>query len=257
MNRKKYESKNVVSSYIKMTLQNPEVMILVKHRESIVNKHILDIGCGSGRTTAILKNLSSGYVGLDYSLEMVESCRKRFENVSFIHGDVREMSGFRDNEFDFVMFSFNGLDSINHEGRLKGLREIHRVLKQDGLFVFSAHNREHRYAISCPKMTLSMAPCKQVEQFKKFVKSLINHIRNRNHQVFEDEYAIINDIAHNYAMLTYYIDKVNQVKQLEDVGFETIEMYDTFGNMLSLDSADKDSAWIYYVTRKFNKKTDQ
>ena len=92
MNKKKYESKSVVSSYVNMRLQNPEVMILVKHRESIVDKHVLDIGCGSGRTTAILKNLSSGYIGLDYSLEMVESCRKRFENVRFIHGDVREMN---------------------------------------------------------------------------------------------------------------------------------------------------------------------
>jgi ubiquinone/menaquinone biosynthesis C-methylase UbiE len=252
MNRKKYESKNVVSSYIKMTLQNPEVMILVKHRESIVNKHILDIGCGSGRTTAILKNLSSGYIGIDYSMTMIESCRERFKDVSFARGDVREMSEFRDDEFDFIMFSFNGLDSINHKDRLQGLREIHRVLKLDGLFAFSSHNRNHRYAISRPKMTLSMAPCKQVEQFKKFVKSLINHIRNRNHQVFEDEYAIINDIAHNYAMLTYYIDKENQVKQLEDMGFETVEMYDTLGNMLNPDSDDADSAWIYYVARKIN-----
>ncbi len=138
MNRNKYESKNVVSSYIKMTLQNPEVMILVKHRERIVNKHILDIGCGSGRTTAILKNLSSGYIGIDYSMTMIESCRERFKDVSFARGDVREMGEFRDEEFDFIMFSFNGLDSINHENRLKGLREIHRVLKQDGLFAFSS-----------------------------------------------------------------------------------------------------------------------
>ena len=95
MNRKKYESKNVVSSYIKMTLQNPEVMILVKYRERIANKHILDIGCGSGRTTAILKNLSSGYIGIDYSITMIESCRERFKGVSFARGDVREMSEFR------------------------------------------------------------------------------------------------------------------------------------------------------------------
>lgn len=254
MNKKKYESKNVVSSYINMRLQNPEVMILVKHRESIVDKHVLDIGCGSGRTTAILKNLSSGYIGLDYSLEMVESCRKRFENVRFIHGDVRDMSVFKDGEFDYVMFSFNGLDSINHEGRLKGLWEIRRVLKQDGLFVFSAHNRKHRYAISRPKMKLSTTPCKQVEHFKEFVKSSINHLRNRSHQKFEDEYAIINDVAHNYAMLTYYIDKENQISQLKDAGFETIEMYDTLGNTLNPDSDDKDSAWIYYVARKVNHK---
>jgi len=252
MNRKKYESKSVVSSYINMRLQNPEVMILVKHRESIVDKHVLDIGCGSGRTTAILKNLSSGYIGLDYSLEMVESCRRRFENVRFIHGDVREMNEFKDEEFDYVMFSFNGLDSINHEDRLKGLREIRRVLKQDGLFVFSSHNRNHRYAISHPKMEISMTPCMQAGNLVKFFKSTRNRLRNKNHQVFHEQYAIINDVAHNYAMLTYYIDKVNQLSQLEDVGFETIEMYDTLGNMLNLDSDDTDSAWIYYVARKIN-----
>lgn len=256
MNKKKYESKNVVSSYIKMTLQNPEVMILVKHRESIVNKHILDIGCGSGRTTAILKNLSSGYIGIDYSITMIESCRERFKDVSFARGDVRGMSKFRDDEFDFIMFSFNGLDSINHEDRLKGLSEIHRVIKQDGLFVFSSHNRNHRYAISCPKMKFSTMPCKQAGNFIKFVKSTHNRLRNKTHQVFNEQYAIINDVAHDYAMLTYYIDKKNQVSQLEGMGFETIEMYDTLGNMLNIDGDDADSAWIYYVTRKFNHKNN-
>ncbi len=252
MNKKKYESKGVVSSYVNMRLQNPEVMIIVKYRELISGKHVLDIGCGSGRTTAILKNLSSGYVGLDYSLEMVESCRKRFECVDFLHGDVRNMSEFKDREFDCVMFSFNGLDSINHDDRLKGLREIHRVLKKDGLFVFSSHNRNHRYAISHPKMEFSMAPCKLAENFIKFVKSTRNRLRNKNHQLFKDQYAIINDVAHNYAMLTYYIDNVHQVKQLDNMDFETIEMYDTLGNMLNLDIEDKYSAWIYYVAKKIN-----
>ncbi len=253
MNKKKYESKSVVSSYINMRLQNPEVMILVKYRKAIAGKHVLDIGCGSGRTTAILKNLSNGYVGIDYSLDMIESCRKRFEGVRFLHGDVREMNEFKDEEFDYVIFSFNGLDSINHEDRLKGLREIYRVLKQDCLFVFSSHNRNHRYAISRPEMGLSMMPCKQTGNFIRYLKSTCNRLRNKNHQVFEEQYAIINDVAHNYAMLTYYIDKVNQVKQLEDMGFETIEMYDTLGNTLDINSDDKDSAWIYYVTRKIDK----
>ncbi len=253
MNKKKYESKSVVSSYINMRLQNPEVMILVKYREAIAGKHVLDIGCGSGRTTAILKNLSNGYVGIDYSLDMIESCRKRFKGVRFLQGDVREMNEFKDEEFDYIIFSFNGLDSINHEDRLKGLREIYRVLKQDCLFVFSSHNRNHRYAISRPEIEFSMMPCKQAGNFIKYFKSKCNRLRNKNHQVFEDQYAIINDVAHNYAMLTYYIDKVNQLKQLEDMGFETLEMYDTLGNILDLDSDDKDSAWIYYVARKINK----
>jgi len=28
-------------------------------------------------------------------------------------------------------------------------------------------------------------------------------------------------------------------------------MYDTLGNVLNLDSDDKDSAWIYYAAKKF------
>jgi hypothetical protein len=103
-------------------------------------------------------------------------------------------------------------------------------------------------------MEISITPCKQAGNFTKFIKSIRNRLKNRSHQVFNEQYAIINDVAHNYAMLTYYIDKVNQVKQLEDMGFETNEMYDTLGNMLNLDSDDKDSAWIYYVARKINQK---
>jgi hypothetical protein len=37
------------------------------------------------------------------------------------------------------------------------------------------------------------------------------------------------------------------------MGFETIEMYDTLGNTLDINSDDADSAWIYYVARKTNK----
>ena len=38
-----------------------------------------------------------------------------------------------------------------------------------------------------------------------------------------------------------------QEKTREDVGFEAIEMCDTLGNTMNLDSDDKGSAWIYIV----------
>lgn len=93
MNKRNYQNKNIVASYNNMTLQNPEVMILVKHSESIVDKHVLDIGCGGGRTTAILKNLSSGYIGLDYSLEMIESCKKKISQLEDMGFETIEMYG--------------------------------------------------------------------------------------------------------------------------------------------------------------------
>ncbi len=253
MNRIQYEKKHIVSRYTHATLQSPEVMILAKYRENILDKHVLDIGCGAGRTTAHLKDLCKDYTGLDYSSDMIEVCKRRFEAVNFIHGDVRDMNVFKDQMFDFVLFSYNGLDSICHEDRLRGLQEIHRVLRQDGLFVFSSHNKNHRDAVSRPRMAFTLVPSEQFRNLIDFVRSTYNHLRNRKQQRFNGEYSIINDRAHNYALLTYYIDKKNQISQLKETGFETIEMYDTHGNILSIGSDDKDSAWIYYVTRRIDR----
>lgn len=250
INKKHYEKKRTVTDYSLSKLQNPEVIILVKYSSNITEKHILDIGCGAGRTTFNLKNMSKHYVGLDYSYDMIETCKKRFKDVNFIHGDVIDMSAFEDESFDFILFSYNGLDSIDHDDRLKGLREIHRVLKNDGIFAFSSHNINYKDAVSPPKLTFTLCPFVQARYLVKFIKSTHNHSTNKKKQHFGKEYSIINDKAHNFGLLTYYIDKKNQMSQLERTGFRTMEMYDTNGNNLNPDSDDKDSAWIYYVAEK-------
>ncbi len=76
MNKIQYEKKHVVSSYAYAKLQSPEVIILAKYRENIQDKHVLDIGCGAGRTPAHLKDLGKDYTGLDYSFDMIEACKK-------------------------------------------------------------------------------------------------------------------------------------------------------------------------------------
>lgn len=250
INRRHFEKKQIVSSYDHTNLQKPEVMIMIKYRDYILDKHVLDIGCGAGRTTSLLQILSSDYTGIDYSYDMIESCKKKYETLHFIQGDVRNMGVFGNETYDFALFSFNGLDSIYHEDRLRGLQEIHRILKQDGLFVFSSHNRNFRNAISRPKMSYSLTPCIQVKNIIDFFKSVYNYSRNKGKQRFEEEYSIINDVAHNHSLLIYYIDKKSQTSQLGQTGFELIEMYDTSGNTLNPDSNDSDSAWIYYVARK-------
>ncbi|GJQ57843.1 MAG: class I SAM-dependent methyltransferase [Candidatus Scalindua sp. AMX11] len=250
MNKKNYEKKHIVSSYAHSQLQKPELIIFEKYQEHIRGKCLLDIGCGAGRTTSYLYNLSKNYRGVDYSLEMIEASRVRFKGVCFIQGDVRSLNMIEDGLCDFVLFSYNGLDSVSHEGRLMGLREIHRVLCRNGMFVFSAHNRNHREASSQPRVTFTLNVPTMISNITKFLLSTYNHTRNKKNQQFEEEYCILNDRAHNYAMLTYYIDKKSQISQLMKIGFEVIEMFDTFGNVLGQGSDDGDSAWIYYVARK-------
>lgn len=252
INKRCYEKKRTVLEYALTALQIAEVLILVKYREYIANKHILDIGCGAGRTTLPLTRLSKHYIGIDFSFDMIELCKKKFADVTFIHHDVRNMEIFEDETFDFILFSYNGLDSISHNDRLKSLKEIYRILKKDGVFVFSSHNRNYHLAHSFPKAVFTLDPCAQAKFFVKYFRSIVNYLKNRRLEQFNEEYAIINDKAHSYALLTYYIDKNNQILQNKSMGFETIEMYDTSGNILNPGDKDNHSAWIYYVTKKID-----
>ena len=164
INKELYERKDIAAIYAynnKRGLQPPEEAIFHKYRENICGKRVLDIGCGTGRTTPYLVNLATKYTGVDYSCEMIEFCKNTFkdiEDISFILCDVRNMSIFEDNEFDFVLFSYNGLDCICHEDRLKALSEIHRVLREKGLFVFSSHNINYRNIHSHPKLKFAVKP---------------------------------------------------------------------------------------------------
>jgi ubiquinone/menaquinone biosynthesis C-methylase UbiE len=55
--------------------------------------------------------------------------------------DASNMDTFPDAHFDAVVFSFNGIDTQHpKENRVKCVRECHRVLRNQGGFVFSEHN---------------------------------------------------------------------------------------------------------------------
>ena len=252
INKRCYEKKRTVLEYALTALQIAEVMIFIKYREYIADKHVLDIGCGAGRTTLPLARLSKHYIGMDFSLDMIALCKEKFAiaNTTFLHHDARNMKIFEDDTFDFVLFSYNGLDSMGNNNRLKSLKEIHRILKKDGVFVFSSHNRNYRLENSFPSMSFTPCPYVQAKLFVKYFRSVINFLKNKKREQFNETYAIINDKAHSYALLTYYIDKNNQLLQNKGIGLETVEMYDIFGNTLHPGDSDNHSAWIYYVTKK-------
>lgn len=113
------------------------------------NNKILDLGCGAGRTTINLyRNGYKDIIGLDYSEKLIE-CAKEYCNnnkldVKFIYGDATDLSDFENNTFDTILFSYNGLTSIpKQENRDKVLQEVKRVLKDDGIFIFTAHDRDN------------------------------------------------------------------------------------------------------------------
>jgi SAM-dependent methyltransferase len=109
----------------------------------IRGKRILDLGVGTGRTVPLMALVTDAYVGIDNSREMVAECRRNYPGKDIRHGDARDLSDFPDGSFDFVLFSYNGIDNIaDDDERKKVLREVRRVLESEGLFLFSSLNKD-------------------------------------------------------------------------------------------------------------------
>ena len=101
---------------------------------------ILDVGCGTGRTTACLRRQGHQVIGVDISYAMIQSAHQACGDTAVLVNDACYLS-FKPHEFDVVVFSFNGMDYIYpYADRLQALQEIKRVLKPGGLFIFSSHN---------------------------------------------------------------------------------------------------------------------
>ncbi len=106
----------------------------------VANKVVLDIACGSGYGTQLLaKGGAKQVTGIDISIEAVSYARKYYglKNVVYKIGDAEAIKEQR-SSFDAVI-SFETLEHLLHPEKF--LKEVTRVLKQDGIFIVSTPNR--------------------------------------------------------------------------------------------------------------------
>jgi SAM-dependent methyltransferase len=101
------------------------------------HKSILDLGCGIGRFGEALASEVGSVVGIDISVEMIETARRRcaaFANVTFLQSSGRDLSQFRDDSFDLVLAvdSFPYLVQSGMSLVETHIAEAARVLKPDG-----------------------------------------------------------------------------------------------------------------------------
>lgn len=120
---------------------------IIFHKYIDKNSNILDVGCGAGRTTInLFKDGYKDIIGLDIAENLIDYainyCQTNNLNVDFILGDATNIP-FPDNSMDAVIFSYNGMQCIpKKSARDKVLKEINRILKSGGIYIFTAHDRD-------------------------------------------------------------------------------------------------------------------
>lgn len=177
---------------------------------------VLDLGCGTGRTTLPLFQMGYLVSGVDITPEMVANAKKIAHEkglaISYEVGDATNLR-FADNSFECVLFSNNGWTQIpGNKSRLKALQEIQRVLKPNGYFIFTTHVRRWR------GFTLFW--------LKQFIKQFL--LQPLGFQIDEEEWgdrffnretSAADDIPH-YEKQYIHIPSVAETKRaLADAGF--------------------------------------
>jgi len=142
-----YEDKDIVNLYKvdseQIGLWNSEKKIYQKYIQK--KDQIIDIGCGTGRTTFNLYDLGyKNIIGLDYSSKMIEECKKinskKALDIEFITANVCDLK-FLQCKYNVCVFSFNGLTTIaGKDNREKAMQQINNVLYEGGLFIFTTHD---------------------------------------------------------------------------------------------------------------------
>jgi ubiquinone/menaquinone biosynthesis C-methylase UbiE len=250
-NKDVYSSKKTVNEYRSHEyMPEPEKIIRQIIHNNINIDAMLDLGVGAGRTTEYFAPLFKKYTGVDYSQLMIDVCKKKFNHTSynFELANAINLASFEDNSFDFVLFSFNGIDCVSIEDRDKVLNEIKRVCRNDGWFAFSVHS-----IYNVRKLYSFQAPRNPIKYFAAYMR--MKKIRAMNPEIQHVEKSDIISLIDgdlDFSTTYVYIKPEFQKKILFEKRFYDIKMFDGKG----VDVTNEDfsywkhqDAWIYYLCR--------
>jgi SAM-dependent methyltransferase len=211
----------------------------------------LELGIGAGRVTGYLVELAATVHGIDVSPAMVDYCRTTYPAGTFAVADLRDLSEFDDEHFDAVLGANNVLDVLGDAERLRVLRELRRILKPGGVLAMSAHNRAH---IPYLRKPTDVRGARNLFRAAGKVALIPWRLRNRRRLLpferSEADYALVNDDAHDYTFLHYYISRDAQVRQLDREGLEPLECLDAEGRLVNPGQGAPESAELHYVARR-------
>lgn len=98
---------------------------------------VWDFGCGPGQTAQYLKNLGIEIAGLDLSEKILEQARTIHPEIYFRKGNILKLEFENDSIAGVV--AFYAIVHFTEEQVGIAFREIFRVLKPGGLFLFTYH----------------------------------------------------------------------------------------------------------------------
>ena len=245
-----------VREYSETDIKPEEAILVARHREALSGP-VLDLGCGAGRLTRVLTALSDEVHAIDVSERMVAACRRNVPTARVDVGDLRDLAGIPSASAGAVVGSNNILDILGDAERTAALTEIHRILRPDGLLLFSTHNRAHLPLMRRPTRLIDplskpspRSLARAAWNARRLRARVANRRRTRRYERYEPGYAIVNDGVHDNRLVMYYIGRDAQQRQLADAGLELVDCLDIEGREVPAGQDAPTSSALHYAARR-------
>jgi SAM-dependent methyltransferase len=219
---------------------------------------VLDIGVGGGRTTGLLADRARSYVGIDLSPEMLDLARERFPDEDLRVGNAVDLHGLSAASYDLVVFSFNGLDALDHPDRGAALAAMARVTRPDGRIVFSSLNLDGVSFDERPWRVagglLSPRVRYHVAYAARHPGSVVRSMQNYRHtrRAAEDGHGWGRRPlrAHEFRFVVHFATMEETVAEAGAAGLEVVAAYADDGRQLSPGSSHTDADYVHFVCRR-------
>jgi SAM-dependent methyltransferase len=238
-----------LSHYASRELRPAEVIFLVRYREFLQGR-VLELGCGAGRLTGYLLEIAESVHGIDLSQGMVDYCNSVYPQGTFSVHDLRELATLAEGPLDAVIATYNVLDVLGEAERRRVLLDIRELLAPGGMLMMSSHNLAFVSKLRPPTDLRARNIVRRAGRLALMPLRLRNRRRLVGLERSGPGYAIVNDDAHDYRLLHYYVSRDEQERQLSELGFDFIECLDNAGHVLAPGETSADWVELYYIARR-------
>ena len=175
---------------------------------------------------------------------MVARRRTLCPDIEVREGDAGNLSDFPASRFKLVFFSYNGIDNLGHEQRLRVLDEARRVVQRDGLFgVLDACEVWPCAIWSVLRLAPSRDPSEPavkhagrwlygfVTGISKYQETLTRWRQAKTKAEDHGEWALAPLVALDFEM-AHFTTVAGETKALTEHGFEVVRMVADHGRAL-------------------------
>ncbi len=221
--------------------------------EGLLKKHnvhtVLDLTCGTGSQVFFLDARGYQCTGSDFSPDLIKmakaKARKEKRDIPFLDGDMRTISV---GTFDAVITIFNAVGHLTKAGFSKAMKNVHRNLKNGGIYVFDIFNLEAMtdavvadFAYSLEKKIngahVYSVQCSTIDRNKGLLTSYDTYVVQKNAEKPEC-------FKNTFALQLYTAAELREM--LAKNGFETLGQYGMDGK----EFLEKKTISILTVARK-------